>query len=109
MTEMGFESCKADPDVWFCPGTRGDSTEYWQYVLLYDGNILAIMEEPEDFIRNELVIRFTIKEKLIDLPAQYLGNKVSQVTMENGVKCWIFSSSQYVQNAVKNVETYLLK
>ena len=27
--------------------------------------------------------------------------------MKNGVKKWSFSSSQYVQNAVKNVEVYL--
>ena len=53
--------------------------------------------------------RFTIKEKSIGPPTQYLGNKVSQVTMQNGVKCWSFSSSQYVQSAVKNVEDYLSK
>ena len=40
---------------------------------------------------------------------QYLGNKVSQVTIENGAKCWTLSSSQYIQNAVKNVETHLKK
>ena len=34
------------------------------------------------------------------------GNKVNLVTLENGRKCWSFSSSQYVQNAVKNVEEY---
>ena len=27
--------------------------------------------------------------------------------MDNGTKSWSFSSSQYVQNAVKNVEQYL--
>jgi hypothetical protein len=109
MHEMGFESCKADPDVWFRPGTRDDGTKYWQYALLYVDDILAIMEEPEKFLREELGVRFTIKEKSIGPPTQYLGNKVSEVTMENGVKCWSFSSSQYVQNAVKNVESYLLK
>ena len=42
-------------------------------------------------------------------PTQYLSNKVSQVTLENGTKCWSFSSSQYVQSAVKNVEEYCNK
>ena len=29
--------------------------------------------------------------------------------MTTGVKCWSFSSSQYIQNAVKNIEAYLSK
>ena len=77
--------------------------------MLYTDDILAIMEEPEEFIRKELATYFTIKEKSIEPPTQYLGNKVSQVTMQNSVKCWSFSSSQYVQGAVKNVEDYLSK
>ena len=32
---------------------------------------------------------------------------MNQVKIDNGVKAWAMSSSQYVQNAVSNVETYL--
>ena len=64
------------------------------------------MEEPERFLREELGKRFTLKEKAIGSPEQYLGNKVSQVTLENGFKCQSFSSSQHVQADVKNVEDY---
>ena len=109
MTEIGFMSCKADPDVWMRPGVKDDGTEYWQYVLLYTDDILCIMESPEKFLREEIGTRFTLKESSIAPPTQYLGNKVSQVTLENGNKCWSFSSSQYVQNAVKNVEEHLQK
>ena len=109
MTEMGFESCKADPDVWMRPGIKEDGTKHWEYVLLYTDDILAIMVDPEKFLRNEFGIRFTLKEKSIGKPTQYLGNKVSLVTMDSGITCWSFSSSQYVRNAVKNVEDYLAK
>jgi len=34
---------------------------------------------------------------------------VKLVTLENGQKCWSLSSSQYVQNAVRNVEDYRRK
>ena len=34
---------------------------------------------------------------------------MSKVTLNNGVEAWSFSSSQYVQAAVKNVEEYLSK
>ena len=50
-----------------------------------------------------------MKPKSIGKPTQYLGNKVSQVTMENGVEAWSFSSSQYVQAVIKNVEDYLTR
>ena len=109
MDEMGFTSCKADPDIWFRPALKADGVEYYQYVLLYCDDILAIMEDPERFIREELDARFVVKPKSIGQPTQYLGNKVSQVTMENSTNAWSFSSSQYVQSAVKNVETHLAK
>ena len=109
MTELEFESCKADPDVWLRPATKLDGTSYYQYVLLYTDDILAIMEEPERFLRDELGKLFTLKEKSIGPPTQYLGNKMSEVTLDNGIKCWSASSSQYVQNAVKNVDDYRYK
>jgi hypothetical protein len=65
------------------------------------------MEEPEKFIREELSDKFVVKPNSIGKPTQYLGNKVSQVQLENGINAWSFSSSQYVQSAVKNVEEYL--
>ena len=107
MLDMNFESCKADPDVWFRPASKPDGTKYYQYILLYTDDILCIMEDPETFLRNEFGERFKLKETSIAPPSQYLGNKVSQVTLDNGTKCWSFSSSQYIQNAVKNVEEHL--
>ena len=43
----------------------------------------------------------------MDPQDHYLGGKVRKVQLENGVNAWAFSSSQYVQTAVKNVEAYL--
>ena len=44
MDEMGFSSCKADPDVWMRVSVRADGSRYCQYVLLYTDDILVIME-----------------------------------------------------------------
>ena len=52
---------------------------------------------------------FELKEESIGPPKLYLGGHVSKVELDNGVKCWSFSSSQYVQTAVKNVETHVAK
>lgn len=104
---MRLSACTADPDIWMHLGMKSDGTTYWQYVLLYTDNILSIMEEPEKFIRYELGSHFTIKLNSIRPPTQYLGNKVSEVTLENGAnKCWSFSSPQYIQNVISNVEEY---
>ena len=50
-----------------------------------------------------------MKRDSIAPPNIYLGNKVSKVTLENGVKCWSFSSAQYVHAAINNVERHLVK
>jgi len=106
MNELGFESCKADPDAWSRLSRKVDGSKYYQYVLLYTNDILAVMEEPERFLRDEFGKCFALKEKSIGSPTQYLGNNVKMVTLENSRKCWSFASSQYVQNAVKNIENY---
>ena len=56
---------------------------------------------------HEIGIYFTLKEASIGPPKIYLGGHVWTVQLDNGVTCWAFGSLQYVQAAVKNVETYL--
>ena len=107
MTHLGFKSCKADPDVWMRSAMKDDGTEYWEYVLLYCDDALVISHRAEDVLRNEIDRCFPLKPGSIGPPKIYLGNKVSKVTMENGVEAWAFSSGQYVQSAVSNVEDYL--
>ena len=87
MDEMGFSSCKADPDVWMRVSVRADGSKYYQYVLLYTDDILVIMEKPERFLREEFGKLFSLKSKTIGPPSQYLGNKVKLVTLENGQQC----------------------
>ena len=103
INEIGLESCKADPDIWFGSSIKDDGTYYYQYVLLYTENILAIMQNPEDFICHELGKRCVVKSNSFGPPTQYLGNKVSYITLYNGQSVWSFSSYHYVQDAVKNV------
>ena len=86
--EMGFSSSKDDPDVWCRPALKSNGVECYQFVLLYTDDILAIMEKPETFLREELGYRFTLKEKPIGAPEQHLENKVSLVALKNDVKCF---------------------
>ena len=107
MTHLQFEPCKADADIWMRKGLKDDGTPYWELVLLYVDDVLCVSCNAADIICNQIGRYFIIKPGSVGPPSIYLGNKVSQVELENGAKAWAFSSSQYVQNAVANVEKFL--
>ena len=109
MKEVGFTSCQGDPDVWMQPAKKDDGTVVWEYFLLYTDDCLVISPRGrgEKILRNEIHPKFTLKEESIRPPDIYLGGKLRELTLKNGIKAWSFSSSQYVQAAVKNVKTYL--
>ena len=109
MQFLGFTTCKADADVWMREKKKNDGTIYWEYVLLYVNDCLCISVDPESIIRNEIGKYFIVKEPSIGPPDIYLGGKVQKVELETGVECWAFSSSQYVQAAVRNVRKCLEK
>ena len=109
MRHLNFISCPADPDVWMRPALTADGRAIYEYILLYTDDALAIGPNAEKMLRNELGRYFELKDESIGPPKIYLGGHVRQVELENGVHAWAFSSSQYVQAAVKNVETHLEK
>ena len=61
------------------PGTKGDGLTSWVYMLPYVNAILAIMMEPEKYMREELGQLFSLKKELIGTPGKYFDNKISQV------------------------------
>ena len=109
MFHLHFTSCPADPDVWMRPAKKADGSTYYEYLLLYTDDCLAVGMNPEGLLRNELGRYFQLKEESIGPPDIYLGGKVRKVRLENGTMCWAFGSSQYVKAAVANLETYLSK
>ena len=109
MEHLGFQSCEADPGIWLREAQKDDGSPYWEYVLLHVDDALCISCDAENVLRNQIGRYFLIKEGSIGPPNIYLGDKVSKVTLDNGIDAWSFSSSPYVQNAVKNVEEYLKK
>ena len=50
-----------------------------------------------------------MKEASIGPPDLYLGARLQQVVLDNGVSCWASSSSQYVQATCQNFIDYLEK
>ena len=107
MNFLGFKSIQGDPEVWMQEAVKTDGTQYWEYVLLYVDDCLVVSENGEKVLRNEIGKYFTLKEASIGPTNVYLGGKISLVELSNGAKAWTFSSYQYVQEAVQNVEYHL--
>jgi len=107
MRHLEFVSCPADPDVWMRPAVKSNGDEYYEYVLLYTDDVLVVSENGERLLREKIGKYFELKEASIGPPKLYLGGHMRKVQLDNGVNAWAFSSSKYVQEAVKNVERYL--
>ena len=108
MEHLGYQSCLADPDLWMKECVKPNNDRYWHYILLYVDDMLSIGMEPRGAI-DGIGKYFQMKPESVGPPNLYLGGKVSKVRLANGVEAWAFSSSQYVQAAVRNVEDYLVK
>jgi len=108
MVHLDYTSCEADHDVWMRKSRRHDGTYYYEYLLLYTDDCLCISEYPKEALL-QIDKYFKLKESSIGPPKIYLGGKVGKVQLSNGVWSYSFSSSQYVKEAVRNVESYLTK
>jgi hypothetical protein len=106
MRHLGWESCKADPDVWLKSEVRGDDGyHYYAYCLLYVDDILVVHHDGIKALK-EIDHFFKTKPGSIRDPEFYLGAKLRQMTLPNGVHAWGMSSSKYIQAAVANVKAY---
>ena len=77
---------------------------------MYVDDCLVISHRGMSILRNEIGVHFKLKEESVGEHKLYLGGKIIKKAYETkeGIKdLWSFSSSQYIQNACKNVKQYL--
>ena len=109
MQTLGYTSCQGDNDVWQKAMTRyHDRHEYYAYILLYVDDILAIHYDAMSVL-NEIDKFFHIKPEPKGDMTTYLGAKLGNVTLPNGVEAWSASPSKYVQESIKNVKEFMNK
>jgi hypothetical protein len=48
---LGDEFSIGDPDVWFRPATKVNGEEYYDHLLVYTDNILAIGMKPDEVLK----------------------------------------------------------
>ena len=105
MSDIGYDPCEADPDVWMKSNTDGKGRDYYEYVLIYVDDVLAISHEP-NVIMNALTKLYRLKEPP-EAPARYLGANMGKYEFADGGKAWYQSSDDYIKAAVKNVDKQL--
>ncbi len=106
--DLGYVPTKADPDVWIRPAVKPDGFEYYEMVLCYVDDVLAISHNPMETMQG-IQGKFKLKNDKIVEPDIYLGAQLGKMTTAEGVDCWTMSSDKYCKDAVENVEEMLQK
>ena len=106
--DMSYRPSRADPDVYMRPAVKADGFKYWEYVLVYVDDVLSISNDPESTMAG-LQRKFKLKDDKIEEPTMYLGASLTKMNNTENKTCWAMSSDEYIQAAVKNVESVLNK
>jgi hypothetical protein len=108
LSELGFNSCLAYPDVWLWPAVRDDKTEYYEHVRVYTDDVLALSTNPKAIL-DAIDQHFKLKPGSIGVPTTYLGASISKFELPDDPDRarWAMSSQQYVKEAISTVEVWL--
>ena len=106
LRDLGYESTKADPDVWIRKAVRDDGHKYYEMLFVYVDDILALSHKAEEAIK-EITAYFKAKEGSIKPPEIYLGANVSKMQLPDGREVWTTSPKTYVKNSILVVERLL--
>jgi hypothetical protein len=94
MRQMGYTSCKADPDLWCKAVTRPDnSVLYYAYVLCYVDDILCIHHNALSVL-TQINDYLPLKPTSVGDPDIYLGAKLKETQLPNGNCSWGMSPSK---------------
>jgi hypothetical protein len=110
---MGLSACLADGDVWLRSAIKPDGAQYYEHILVYVDDILAISVDPQS-IMNTLSEHYTIKARSVRAPKEYLGSDIQKFN----VQCsdsegptvrsyWSLSAHTYIKCAVTEVKRTL--
>ena len=92
MEALNYLPCRVDNDVWMRKSRKSNGTEYYEYMLLYVDDCLAISEKPKEAVL-QLDKFFNIQPSSIAPPNIYLGGILKKMRLQNIVEAWTFISS----------------
>ena len=103
--DIGFKPSKADPDFWMRPAVKPDGFKYYEYVLCYVDDLLALSHDSKKVLKGVQAV-FKLKDDKIEPPEMYLGAELGTMSMD-GREAWYISSEKYVRAAIENIEKQL--
>ena len=102
LDEVGFRPSIADADVWMRMNVKPDGEEYYEYILVYVDDLMAISHEAQKCL-GDLRQFIKFKKDKIEEPSMYLGATLEKKSI-NGHESWTISSRDYIKNALLHVE-----
>jgi hypothetical protein len=106
LRDLGYESSRADPDVWMRKAVRDDGHQYYEMLFVYVDDILALSHRATDAIE-EITVFYKAKDGSIKPPEIYLGANISKMQLPDGREVWSTSPKTYVKNSILVVERLL--
>ena len=83
--DIGYTPSKADPDVWLRPSEKPYESAYYEMVLCYVDEVLAIYDIPMRMMDNIRSV-FKLKDDKSEVPDVYLGATLSQVDLKQALR-----------------------
>jgi hypothetical protein len=108
LANLGFKSSLADPDVWIREAVRPDGLEYYEMVLVYVDDILAVSHNTKE-IMDKLSEIYQLKPGSVGPPTRYLGATIGKHTLGDGREVWSMSAEEYLDMAIKQIEERMTK
>ena len=100
--DIGFKLSKADPDVWLQPAVKPTGKHYYEYILCYVDNILAISHDSASTLK-AVQVNLRFKDDKTAPPETYLGVQLGQMEIHRNVR-WYMLSENNVRASITNIE-----
>lgn len=108
LSDLGYTSSNADPDVWIRPQVKPNGFEYYEFILVYVDDIMVLSHDTKPTM-DTLVSLYRLKEDSVGEPTRYSGANIGKYQLPDGHECWSMSGHDYVRNAVKTIQVTLEK
>jgi hypothetical protein len=110
---IGFSACLDDLDVWLRPSLKPSGAQYYEYILVYFDDILAISLDPQSII-DTLSKHYTLKAESVRAPKEYLGSDIQKYNVQCSdstgptvERYWSMSARTYIKRVVTEVKQTL--
>ena len=107
LDEIGFRPSITDADVWMRMNVKPDGEAYYEYILVYVDDLMAISHGAGKCL-GDLKQFIKFKNDKIEEPSMYLGATLEKKSI-NGHQSWTISSKDYVKNALLHVEQIIFE